>query len=275
MNPIVYNIPIDLVDAFRGQKVIVRTHEPSELVRALPDRALAELVGVQLLGLDSDAEALSSWGYGIPVELVMTDPRAEFGKLYRYAKLLDKHPMRVSLPVVPGFAKAVKVAAALQLVVKLEPGQPDPAVIGEMSEVLSFFLHHGSVGQPIEFFHSLLLAMLRNQPVTLWEIQEEDPTAVRYVLADGTLVVPRPPFGTILTGNLGNIVEIFGEGLLAEQGECAGCEFFGHCGGYFKWPRRDFSCEGVKAVLGEVKAAAEELRGDLEAFARMTEGGQV
>ena len=270
MNPIVYNIPVELVEAFRGQKVIVRSHDPSELLRALPNGALADLVAVQLLRLDSDAEALSSWGHGVPVELVMADPAAEFAKLYRHAKLLDKHPMRVSLPVVPGFAKAVRVAVALQFAVKLEPGQPDPGVIGEMSEVLSFFLHNPSVGQPVEYFHSLLMAMLHGAPLTLWEIQEEDPAAMRYVLADGTQVVPRPPFGTVVTGELGNFVEIFGEGLLAERGECAGCEYFGHCGGYFKWPRRDFSCDGVKAVFREVRGAAEELRGDLAAFDQVT-----
>jgi hypothetical protein len=39
------------------------------------------------------------------------------------------------------------------------------------------------------------------------------------------------------------------EDVLQAGEECATCEFFPECGGYFKWPDRSFSCDGVKRVL--------------------------
>ena len=62
-------------------------------MRACPDAGSRDLVGVQLTSLDEDLGALGDWGYGVPVDLVMLDPAADFGALYRCAKLLDKHPV--------------------------------------------------------------------------------------------------------------------------------------------------------------------------------------
>jgi hypothetical protein len=89
-----------------------------------------------------------------PVELIMLSPDTEFPVLYRHAKLLDKHPVRVSIPALPGLFKAVKVASALRFHVKLEVGQPGPAAIEALQAVLEFCLHHPSVSQPVEFFHT-------------------------------------------------------------------------------------------------------------------------
>src|SRR5262249_28538291 len=154
----------------------------------------------------------------------------------RHAKLLDKHPLRVAIPVVPGFSKAVKVATSLQFGVKLEVAQPDPDMVEELRTVLAFYLHHSSVSQPIEYFHSTLLSFYHREPLTLWDIQEEDPAALRYIVDDGQETIAR----RFVSGNLDTMASDLDTFLtdlktavLTEQSECSHCEFFANCGGYF------------------------------------------
>jgi hypothetical protein len=260
MTNIVYNIPVNLVPAYRGRSVIVRSHEPADLVKMLPERDLDNLVGVQLLSLTADVDVMADWGYAMPVELVMSDPATEFPLLYRHAKLLDKHPVRVSIPVVPAFGKAVKVANSLQFTVKLEMGQPENAVVEEMFSALDFYLHNTSVSQPVEFFHSSLVSFYDQDPVTLWDVQEEDPSYIRYVTEEGRETLTRRFVNDIPIGDLDFFVFDLWQSLLAEGSECCSCEFFENCGGYFKWPRVNYRCDGVKAVFGALRDAAVELR---------------
>ena len=246
---VVYNIPVHLVPAYRGREVVVRAQDPTALVQALPDSDIEKLVSVQLLSLTADVDALADWGYGVPVELVMCSPDTEFSLLYRHAKLLDKHPVRVAIPALPGLFKAVKVASALRFPVKLDVGQPEPDTIEALQSVLEFYLHHPSVSQPVEFFHTSLLSFYHQAPVPLWDVQEDDPASVRYVTDDGWETIARRPLGVRVPGDLGLFVAALQQELLAEQGECGACEFFAHCGGYFKWPRKDYSCSGVKTLF--------------------------
>jgi hypothetical protein len=263
---VVYNIPVHLVPTYRGREVLVRSQAPAALVQALPDGNRATLVGVQLLSLTADVDALADWGYGVPVELVMRAPNTEFPLLYRHARLLDKHPVRVSIPVLPGLFRAVKVASALRFHVKLEVEQPESEAIEAMQSVLDFYLHHPSVSQPVEFFHTALLAFYNQAPVSLWEVQEEDPAYVRYVTDDGQESIARRPLGVHITGDLGGFIAALQQELLAERGECGACEFFAHCGGYFKWPRKDYGCGGVKILFRTLQEASEALRQDLTTF---------
>jgi hypothetical protein len=263
---VVYNIPVHLLTAYRGQEVLVRSQDPTALVQALPDDALETLVGVQLLSLLADVDALASWGYGVPIDLVMVSPEAEFPLLYRHAKLLDKHPVRVSIPALPALFKAVKVATALRFTIKLEMGQPEPAAIEALQAVLDFYLHHTSVAQPVEFFHTALMSFYHRSPVTLWDVQEENPAYVRYVTDDGRETLARPLVGMPVPGDLGSFVTGLQQALLAERNECCDCEFFQHCGGYFKWPRKDYGCSGVKALFHTLRDASEALRRDLNAY---------
>jgi hypothetical protein len=202
----------------------------------------------------------------VPVDLVMLSPHTEFPLLYRHAKLLDKHPVRVSIPALPGLFKAVKVASALGFIVKLDVGQPDPAAIEAMQSVLDFYLHHTSVSQPVEFFHTSLLSFYNQAPVSLWDVQEEDPAYVRYVTDDGRETIARRLVSTRMTGDLGSFVAARQQELLAERGECCECEFFAHCGGYFKWPRKDYGCSGIKTLFRTLRDASEALRHDLNSF---------
>jgi hypothetical protein len=259
MNTVIYNIPVKLIPAYGGREVIVRSPDPAEIVEALSVGAPVKLVGIQILSMLADIDPLADWGYAIPVELVMQDPVTEFALLYRHARLLDKHPVRVSIPVVPGLYQAVKVASALQLAVKLELRQPGPDAIEEMHAVLYFYLHHKSVSQPIEYFHSSLLSFYDCTPATLWDLQEDNPAYLHYVADDGAA-------NAALNEDPGSFVADLQSELIAEHAECCGCEFFENCGGYFKWPDKEYRCDGVKSIFRTLKDAADELQQDLTIF---------
>src|SRR4030095_12410762 len=92
LTSLIYNMPLRLVPEYSGQSVIVRSESTAELINALPNVGLGLVVGVQLLSLNADVDALADWGHVVAVELVMSDPANEFPLLYRNARLLDKHP---------------------------------------------------------------------------------------------------------------------------------------------------------------------------------------
>ena len=261
--PVVYDIPIKLAAAYRGQKVIVRVQRSCDLLNAFSSRDLDNIAAVKLLSLIGDVDTIAGWGYGVPVELMVAQPQNQFPLLYRHVKLLDKHPLRVSIPIVPGFSRAVKLAASLNFVVKLEPGQPAPEVIEEMSAMVDFYLHQRSVSQPIEFFHSTILDFYHGGARTLWEIQEEDPALVRYVTDDGVEQVNRYARSPGTAGELNSFVPRLQAHLAASGAECVECKFAANCGGYFKWPRQDYSCAGIKRIFRRLRAGADELKSDL------------
>ena len=246
--PIVYDIPLDALPAYRGRRVLVRSDSPADVVLACRHVPDADVVCVQLDHLPTDIDPLADWGYGLPIQLTMPDPAAEFAALYRYARLVDKHPVRVVMPVRPGFSRAVKLATSLEMAVKLEVGQPSPAELEELTAVLDFYLHASACSQPIEFFHGALRALYHRQAITLREIQDDDPGRLRRVDADGIEWLGRH------------------QALVPDTAECRTCEFWGLCAGYFKWPWRDYDCAGVKALLRRLVAAAADLRSDVEKF---------
>jgi len=263
MDSIIYNIPASMVEAYRGQRVIVRCHDSRELRGRFADADLQNLAGLQLLSLNSATDELVNWGYAIPIDLILTQPATDFPLLYQHSGLLATHPVRASIPVMPGFGKAVRLALSLNFAVKLEITQPDQTLIEEMAEVLDFYLHHPTVSQPVEGFHSLLFAFYHNDPVMLWTIQEEDPAYFRHIGEHGEETLSGRFTDAAATGDSGSFVETFQSELLADKSECVGCEFFPNCGGYFKWPRREYRCEGIKTLFSALRQAAEELRGDL------------
>ena len=264
MNKLIYEVPIERVPACQGRRLIVRAHEPAALVAALANEEPERLVGVRLLSLAADSEPLNAWAPGLPVDLVMTDPGAEFPLLYRHTDLLDHHPVRVIIPVQPGFAKAVKVAVSLHFAVWLEPGQPEPALIEELVEVMAFYLRQSTVAQPVEFFHSTLLGFYHDDPAPLWTVLDADPQCLRYVAEDGAESLPGRLAGIEPTVAADADLGAWIAQVLATADECRNCEFRASCGGYFKWPRRDYDCGGVKRLFGLLREAATELRRDLD-----------
>lgn len=266
MSELIHNIPMHLLSTCRWERVIVRTDQPAALVAEPLAADAGRVAAVQVLALDSDTEALNAWAPGVPIELIMVDPASEFPLLYRHTNLLDNHPVRVVIPVRPGFGRAVKAAVSLDVSVRLEAGQPDPALIEELAAVLAFYLRQPTVAQPIEFFHSTLLGFYHDEPLPLWVVLDEDPTYLRHVGDDGVETLYGRLAGSgdpvaAMAPDAG--LDVWIERALATAEECRTCEFLGSCGGYFKWPRRDYQCVGVKQLFEQLRAAALELRRDL------------
>ena len=258
-----YNVPLGLASGYKDCRLVVRTNDPVALADSLAAEPNDEIVLLQLLDISAEIDVLATSGYGIPVEIVLSDPQTEAAKLYRVMKLQRTHPVRIVIPVVAGFSKAVKVATALHLPIKLEGTQPEPAVIAELSETLDYFLHNKDVSQPIDYLSGLLLAQLHKMPITLWDIQEEDPGSVRYITDENKEVIARAPY-------INDAVDSFRlaltERVLSPGAECASCLYFPECAGYFKWPNADFSCDGIKLVFDKLHSAAHELQDDLASF---------
>ena len=260
-----YNVPLALIDSYPDRPLIVRATDPAAVVQHLSPQHMSRLVALQLLDISADLQELEEWHPGLPIEVVLGDPEGEVMKLYRLCRLQRTHPVRVVVPIVPGFSKAVRVASFLQLPVKLEGAQPDARLIEELSETLDFFLHNNAVSQPIEYFSGLLTTVIHKHPVTLWDIQEEGPSLVRYVDDSGTETLARRPF-TVPDGDLRTFRFDLTKRVLSPEAECSSCEFFLNCGGYFKWPNPDYSCEGIKRVFRRLRDAALELHDDLSLY---------
>ena len=262
---ICYQVPAALAEVYRGRQIIVRARETAELTAALANTDRNDVAYVQWLAMPAGLESLTCWRDPIPLDLKLARPAADYPLLYRGTALLEHRPVRVSLPVVPGFGRAVRLAVSLQFAVKLELGQPDPALIGELRQVLDRYLHQTTVAQPIEYFHSSLLALVHQCPASLWAIQEEDPAAFRHVTDAGEETLPGRLAGVSAPGDPSVFLTTWREELLKTQGECADCLFFDPCGGYFKWPDRAYRCAGVKTLFRTLHEAAAELRQDLAA----------
>ncbi len=269
---LVYNIPARLIDQYADYAVIVRSRDPSEIVSCLPPARLFHVRFVQLLSLPPDISVLGPWAVGLPIDVVLSDPVAEYSRLYSYATLSETHPVRVTIPVISGFSKAVRLAVALGFAVKFDVIQPDDLLIEELSDVLDFYLHGKAVQQPIEFFQSMLLSFYQSQPFSMWEISEEDPAQMRYVTDDGEESIYHLLAGSVPAADLNGFVDRFAAQLLSEKRECHDCDFYGRCGGYFKWPDKSYSCDGIKKLFSSIQAAAAELKTDLSSFA-VAQGG--
>jgi hypothetical protein len=263
MNKLVYNIPAKQIDAYRGRNIIVRSAEPTELVYSIWRADPKAIRFIQLLATPADSSTLEGAAEALPVEIVLKNPAVEYVQLYNYTNLLDTHPVRVAIPVWPGFSKAAKLAVSLNFAVKLELQQPDSFLIEELVSVLDLYLHLSSVRQPIEPFQALFLSFYRHEPVSLWEVAEEDPAMLRYITEDGEETISKRFSGEKLQSDLSDFVTRFGAELMAEKAECHDCEFFNRCGGYFKWPDKTYSCDGVKKLFRALQSAAAEVQQDL------------
>jgi hypothetical protein len=263
---IVYNIPVTMIEAYRGRNLVVRGHDPSVMVQRLATQNLERVEYLQILGTGGNLDGLLRWEQPVPVDLVVQNPEADLPLLYRYSPMLTERPVRISVPLVPGFGKVVKLALSLNFAVKLEPSQPEPALMDELLQVAGLYLHQSTVSQPVEYIHSMFLAFYHGDPVTLWTVQEEDPSRMRYITDQGMETISRRFAGLDLNHGLPSFIEKFTEGLLQEGRECRDCEFLECCLGYFKWPGKEYRCDGVKALFQKLKDAAEEFRKDLSSF---------
>lgn len=97
-------------------------------------------------------------------------------------------------------------------------------------------------------------------------MQEEDPSRVRYITDQGRETISSRFAELELNEDLPSFMDKYFEGLLEEESECCNCKFFESCLGYFKWPRKEYRCDGVKALFRRLEEAAGELKEDLCSF---------
>lgn len=254
MDSLIYNIPAPLVGSYMGRRVIVRSHDPAELADGISQLNPDDVLYGQLLSLDVDITPLTNWKQRVPLDLVMRRPTDEFPLLYRFSHLLDKHQIRVSIPVTTEFSDAVRLSLALHFSVKLEVAQPDKELIEELSEILDLYLYRSTITQPVEYFHSIFLSFFHQEPSSLWFIQEEDPEQIRFVSDNGKESLSKRLNGLPFQNQ--NDLQPGEQEPGGQKSECDDCDFFDRCGGYFKWPNKDYSCEGVKTLFGTMRAAA-------------------
>jgi len=267
---ITYNIPASMIEMYRGRNQIVRTDNLSELEKSLTPEILKSIIYIQLLIL-TDTALLNSQIYDAPLDLVVSDPVRDLPRLYNYTQWADKHPVRISVPVVPGFVKTVKLAAALNFAVKLIPGQPGPQRVEEMAQVLNFYLRQSTVSQPVEFFHTMLFAFFNDKPLNLWSVCEENPLQYRYITNQGRETLSARFTDTEFPDDLNTFDKTFIKRLRDEAPECRDCEFLAYCDAYFKWPNWEFRCDGVKTLLRTLQKTAAELKRDYAASADAAE----
>ncbi|MFB1486334.1 MULTISPECIES: hypothetical protein [unclassified Thiocapsa] len=251
----VFILPGALFATFPDRPAILRTCDPAEPRALFGSETPENLAFIQLTGLAGDLTPLADWGDGVPLDLLMGDPVVELPLLYRCTGLSVRHPVRVTVPYRPGLARAVKLALSLGFSVRLHGHQPSPEAVAEARQALAEYLHNPTVSQPVEPFHTLLIAFLQDTPVALWSLLERDPAEVRVLDERGEQAPGQGP----------DSVAAFRDALLAAGGECCGCPYLSRCDGYFKWPRSDYSCIGVKRLFAEVETAADALRADLAA----------
>jgi hypothetical protein len=246
--------------------VIVRTRD--QLDRWLRDGSPA-LQWIQADGLlgDPDAWALAAQGAGeIPLDIVLSEPSSEFANLYRLVDVCAVRDVRVSMPAVPGFLKALRLAASLGLPVRLLPGQPSAKLIGELGQALTLYLHDPIVEAPIEFFHSTLAWMLGAPTSSLWRVLEEDPAIFQACVIDGLQKLPRRTEPSLEKAFSQDFVPKRLTRLIDEGAECATCPWQQLCQGYFKWPDPSYSCRGVKQLFSTLRVAADEIGRDLAGY---------
>jgi hypothetical protein len=238
--------------------VVRRKEDFLRLLRSPP----TGLQWLQVEGLLGDPDAWGQAARGdsdVALDVLLATPAEEFSQLYRLVDVCAVRNVRVSMPALPGFAKAVRLAAALRIPVRLLPGQPNPEVLNELAEVLTFYLRDPMIETPVEFFHSVLAFMCGAETGSIWTILEEDPATFRHLGTDGRsmfagsfeFLSPEKPASTFVRSRLKSLIE--------ENGECATCSWQGICQGYFKWPDAAYACGGVKQLFSSLQEAATEM----------------
>jgi len=204
----------------------------------------------------------------IPFDVVVSDPALEFSHLYRLVDACAVRAIRVTMPAAPGLTKAIRLAAALQLPVRVLPGQPSAEALEELHDALQFYLHEKMVEAPMEFFHSVLATMCDCDAGSLWTILEEDPDVFRHYDANGRARVHRTSDPDQSEINSTEFVEDHLSRLIAQGAECATCAWQRPCRGYFKWPDPTYSCAGVKQLFSSIQTAGNEIRQDMASFTK-------
>ncbi len=259
------NVPVHLVDNFPENLLVVRSGAPCALVERIDDVLGERIDYVQLTDLDADPSPLIRWKQTFALDLTMTAPGRQFSRLYAFAPLLDRGPVRVQIPAVDGMRKAVKLAASLRFSVAIVPGQPNEAILPRLIELADFYLRNPAIEEPVEFFHSLFFAFVNGEKTTLWDILEKNPARFCHVEDDGSVAPPpKPVFWpkrqefNAEDGDSHRRPSVAGNRI-----DCQECRFFPNCVGFFKHPDPGYTCLSIHPLLEHLEKAAFELKQDL------------
>lgn len=195
----------------------------------------------------------------VAIDVVIGDPALEFSRLYQLVDVSRIRDVRVSIPIRTGFLKALRLAASLQFPVRLLPGQVPPDLFPELQEALEFYLYDPQVEAPIEFFHSALASARGKSLGGLWTVLEQDPGVFQHFDEEGREKLPSAEF----RGEAQDFLAWYQEQLTSRNAECVSCRWRDYCGGYFKLPDPEYSCQGVIKILDRLQIAASEMEEDL------------
>ena len=217
---------------------------------------------IQVEGLLNQPEAwidAARVGSEVALDVVMSDPLVEYPMLYRLVDVQNTRGVRVTIPMRRGFLKALRLAAALHLPVRLLPTQPDEEELGELMEAVHFYLHDPMVEVPIEFFHSALGWNIGEASTDLWLALEQDPAVFPHLDEAGKPLLPADRPGvtadTFVKDHVGRLER--------DNSECVTCAWSDFCRGYFKLPDPGYSCEGIIKALDQLGAAASEIAAEI------------
>jgi len=256
----IYKVPLPLLCSYSNEHVMVRSSDAAAMVRAVSDDPSGRIKAVQLLSPGSGVAALADLPQSMAIDLCLTKSHQDSGMVLVWRKLLKGRPVRLLIPVIPGFSNVLKQALAGGMRVGLDIDQPCDAAVEELKEAFVFFTREPDVKEPVDLFYGLLRSFLTKRVESLWHIQEEHPSSYRYVTDLGELT---------LSGRLENcpnpetILADHKASLFLHKEECCTCRFFSHCEGYFKLPREGYSCAVIKEFFALVWDMAAELRLDL------------
>jgi hypothetical protein len=268
VNPPISILPSALAETQTDRPFVAIVRNRQELCRWLSNPPPG-LRWLQVEGVLGDQEAWTEAAHSnanIPLDVVLSDPALEFSHLYRLVDACAVRAIRVTMPAAPGLTKAIRLAAALRLPVRVLPGQPSAAALEELHTALQFYLHEPTVDAPVEFFHSVLATMCDWDAGSLWTILEQDPDGFRHYDADGRARVPRTKDVDQSQITSSGFVKNHLSHLVAQDAECATCPWQRPCSGYFKWPDPAYSCEGVKQLFFSIQTAGDEIRQDVASF---------
>jgi hypothetical protein len=255
-----YNIPASMISNYRDEMVILRSEDPSELVRTVERVDRSRIEYIQLIGAHPEPAPISHLDPTVPLEIALKDAEREAEHLHLYSNTSFGNPIRVLINTSRSFMSAFNAAISLRIETGLIVHQPDEGLVQELESALDLYLYNAEVEVPVEFFHSLLVAFCRNRlDDSLWLIQHEDPARDRYVLDNGSIVIsPRLPIE--IAGTPGDFLDDYRFDVMAQQGECSICRYFTQCVGYFKFPDNAYSCKGMQNIFSKIKAAANEIK---------------
>jgi hypothetical protein len=259
--PILF-LPSDLAS---GHPFVAVVRRRAELARWLinPPACLQWLQVEELLE-DQDAWIPATQSQSdVPLDVFIASPGSQFSDLYRLVDVLAVRDVRVTMPATPGFLRALRVAVALRLPVRLLPGQPSPEVLIELTEAVNFYLRDPMVETPVEFFHSVLASMCGSGNGSLWMILEEDPALFLHREAEGAFKIRGVSSSTSPHLFSATFVDTWFKRLLEQNAECMTCPWRQICQGYFKWPNPTYDCGGIKRLFSAVEAVANEMGREL------------